>query len=230
MANPGASYTKPSGGGVESIRLGNLRRKPLELLLIRHGEALYGPNDGLTELGVRQAELLAERLASVELAGIYSSTMARARQTAEAVAARTGHAITFDRRFREIDSGKRLEQSPEEHRRRAATFLRRTKVYTIGYEAQGGEGAAQLYERASTAISEVFSGPVKDNGGTYALIAHGGFINAALNYILDRRFDGTMRFRLQNTSISTVSLVEDSKLVIAVNDVAHLASIGGALL
>ena len=210
--------------------MGDPRRKTLELLLIRHGEALYGPNDGLTELGVRQAELLAERMASVELAGIYSSTMARARQTAEAVAARTGHAITFDRRFREIDAGKRLEQSPEEHRRRAATFLRRTKVYTIGYEAQGGEGPEQLYERASKAISEVFSGPVKEDGGTYALIAHGGFINAALNYILDRPFDGTMRFRLQNTSISTVSLVEDSKLVIGVNDVAHLAPIGGALL
>lgn len=161
------------------------------------------------------------------LTGIYSSTMARAKQTAEAVAARTGLPITFDRRFREIEAGKR---SPEEHRRRASMYLKRTKVYTIGYEHQGGESAAQLFERASTAIGEVFSGPVKDGGGTYALIAHGGFINAALNYILDRPFDGTMRFRLQNTSISTVSLVDDSKLVIGVNDVAHLAPIGGALL
>ena len=162
------------------------------------------------------------------LAGIYSSTMARARQTAESVAARTGLPITFDRRFREIDAGNRPQQSPEENRRRAATFLRRTKVYTIGYEHQGGEGAAELYERASKAISEVFTGPVKDGGGTYALVAHGGFINAALCYVLDRTFDGAMRFRLQNTSISTISLVDDSKLVFGVNDVAHLAPIGGA--
>ncbi len=156
--------------------------------------------------------------------------MARAKQTAEAVAARTGLPITFDRRFREIDAGERPLWSPEEHRRRTAKYLKRTTVYTIGYADRGGEGAAQLYERASTAIGEVFSGPVKDNGGTYALIAHGGFINAALCYILDLPFDGAMRFRLQNTSISTVSLVDDSKLVIGVNDAAHLAPIGGALL
>ena len=57
-------------------------------------------------------------------------------------------------------------------------YLNRTKVYTIGYAAQGGEGPEQLYERASKAIGEVFSGPLKDDDGTYALIAHGGFINA----------------------------------------------------
>ena len=165
------------------------------------------------------------------LTGLYSSTMARAKQTAEAVAARTGLPITFDRRFREIDAGERPLWSPEEHRRRTASSTSSAPRSTpSATRTEGGEGAAQLYERASTAIGEVFSGPVKDNGGTYALIAHGGFINAALCYILDLPFDGAMRFRLQNTSISTVSLVDDSKLVIGVNDVAHLAPIGGALL
>ena len=140
--------------------------------------------------------------------------MARARQTAEAVAARTGLPITFDRRFREIDTGDRDPLTPEAHRERAGRYLKRTKVYHIDYADQNGEGPAQLYERASTVLGEVFSGPVKDSGGTYALVAHGGFINAALCYVLDRPFDGAMRFRLQNTSISTVSLVDDSKLVL----------------
>ena len=156
--------------------------------------------------------------------------MARARQTAESVAARTGLPITFDRRFREIDTGDRDPLTPEAHRERAGRYLKRTKLYYIDYAAQNGEGPAQLYERAATVLSEVFSGPVKDGGGTYALVAHGGFINAALCYVLDRPFDGAMRFRLQNTSISTINLVDDSKLVLGVNDAAHLAPIGGALL
>ena len=154
--------------------------------------------------------------------------MARARQTAESVAARVGLPITFDRRFREIDTGDRDPLTPEGHRERAGRYLKRTKVYYIDYADQNGEGPAQLYERASTVLNEVFSGPVKDGGGTYALVAHGGFINAALCYVLDRPFDGAMRFRLQNTSISTISLVDDSKLVLGVNDAAHLAPIGGA--
>ena len=56
--------------------------------------------------------------------------MARARQTAESVAARVGLPITFDRRFREIDTGDRDPLTPEAHRERAGRYLKRTKVYT----------------------------------------------------------------------------------------------------
>ena len=200
----------------------------MELLLIRHGEALYGEQDGLTELGVRQAALLAERLTAMDLAGIYSSTMARARQTAEAIVRRAPMPITLDERFREIDNGDRNQLSPEERRDRADRYLIRKKVYHLDYSHQNGEGPSHLYERASTVLSEVFSGDIKAGDGTYALVAHGGFINAALAYFLDKPFDGTMRFRLGNTSISRVSLVDDSVLILGINDLAHLSELDGS--
>ena len=64
------------------------------LLLIRHaltestGKRLTGTAPGvlLSQAGRTQAERLAERLASVPLAGIYDSPLERCRETAEAIA------------------------------------------------------------------------------------------------------------------------------------------------
>lgn len=55
------------------------------LFYIRHGQPIYDP-DCLTELGVKQAEALAERLKNSQIDAIYSSTSGRATQTAEATA------------------------------------------------------------------------------------------------------------------------------------------------
>ena len=58
------------------------------LFYIRHGDPIYRP-DSLTELGKRQAEALAKRLALYGLDRIYSSTSIRALQTAEPTSALT---------------------------------------------------------------------------------------------------------------------------------------------
>jgi broad specificity phosphatase PhoE len=69
-----------------------------ELLLVRHGETdwnaegrLQGHTDRpLNEYGRRQAQRLADELAGEELEAIYSSDLARARETAEIVGERSG--------------------------------------------------------------------------------------------------------------------------------------------
>ena len=61
----------------------------MKLLFIRHGDPAY-PVDGLTETGRREAELLSERIAPMEIAAYYVSPMNRARQTAAPTLARAG--------------------------------------------------------------------------------------------------------------------------------------------
>lgn len=55
------------------------------LFYIRHGDPVYDP-DSLTPLGHRQAEALAKRLALYGIDEIYSSSSARAQQTAQPTA------------------------------------------------------------------------------------------------------------------------------------------------
>jgi broad specificity phosphatase PhoE len=83
------------------------------ILLTRHGETEWnrmhrwqgftGPP--LNDLGRRQAEELAEKLAGVHIDAIYSSDTIRAVETAEIVATRFGLEVRQDPRLREVNFG-----------------------------------------------------------------------------------------------------------------------------
>jgi broad specificity phosphatase PhoE len=116
------------------------------LLLVRHGETdwnadgrLQGQTDRpLSDFGRRQARQLAEELAGEPLDAIYSSDLARARETAEIVGERLGLPIVLDPDLREKDWGTwegltaverdRVEfagESTEAHQERILHALRR---------------------------------------------------------------------------------------------------------
>jgi 2,3-bisphosphoglycerate-dependent phosphoglycerate mutase len=83
------------------------------LLLVRHGETdwnadgrLQGHTDRpLSHFGRRQAQQLAAELEDEELEAIYSSDLARARETAEIVGERLGLPVALDPDLREKDWG-----------------------------------------------------------------------------------------------------------------------------
>jgi 2,3-bisphosphoglycerate-dependent phosphoglycerate mutase len=83
------------------------------LLLVRHGETdwnadgrLQGHTDRpLSDYGRRQAQKLAEELEGEEIDAIYSSDLARARETAEIVGRRLGLPVELDPDLREKDWG-----------------------------------------------------------------------------------------------------------------------------
>jgi broad specificity phosphatase PhoE len=116
------------------------------LLLVRHGETdwnadgrLQGQTDRpLSDFGRRQARRLAEELVDEELEAIYSSDLARARETAEILGERLGLPVVLDADLREKDWGTwegltsverdRVEfvgESTDEHRDRILRSLRR---------------------------------------------------------------------------------------------------------
>jgi 2,3-bisphosphoglycerate-dependent phosphoglycerate mutase len=115
------------------------------LLLVRHGETdwnaegrLQGQTDRpLSDYGRRQAQRLAGELESEELVAIYSSDLARARETAEIVGERLGLPVELEPDLREKDWGTwegltaverdRVEfvgESTEEHQERMLRALR----------------------------------------------------------------------------------------------------------
>jgi len=82
------------------------------ILLVRHGETpsnaarvVQTPGTPLSPRGVRQAEQLAARLASLSVARILSSDLARALQTAERVQAATGAELAIDPLLQERNFG-----------------------------------------------------------------------------------------------------------------------------
>lgn len=94
------------------------------LYLIRHGQAFNvvqktSGDPGLTPLGVKQAERLRDRLAGsgeIDADIVISSTMLRAKQTAEIIAPAFSLPIIFDDEVQEQRPGEALNMSEEEFR------------------------------------------------------------------------------------------------------------------
>ena len=106
---------------------------PTNLYIIRHGEAYTNIESviggmqgdrGLTERGIAQAEALARRLSTGEIAAdvLYASTLPRARATAEHVAAALKLPIAWDDELHELRPGESDGMRVEDARAKFAGF------------------------------------------------------------------------------------------------------------
>jgi broad specificity phosphatase PhoE len=184
------------------------------ILLARHGESDWnrakrwqGQADRpLTDLGRRQAEELADRLADTELDAVYSSDLRRAADTADAVARRRGLTVQTTPDLREVDVG-------------AWSGLTRAEAeaqFPDAYERwlEGGEGwdDGETYEQLATRVLGAIKaiGETHD-GGRVLVVAHGGTIRAIHAAALG--VDVHTYRRIQrvepNATLSAVCVVDD---------------------
>lgn len=148
------------------------------ILLARHGETDWNRDQRwqghadrpLTELGVAQARALAERLDPFPLTAIYASDLARARDTARAVAERRGLEVTLRRDLREVDCGswsgaRHDEIDPDE----AARWHAGERGWS------GGESYEEMAERMVQAVRDLAMGHSEDH---VLVVSHGAAIRA----------------------------------------------------
>jgi probable phosphoglycerate mutase len=148
------------------------------LVLIRHGETDWnaegryqGQSDvPLNAKGLAQAEALAQRLRGERFEAIYTSDLARAAQTAEALAATTGAPIHRDPRLKEIDQGEWEGLLLAEIETRYAEAFQRRRLDPLSTHPPGGETVGQVRERVLEAIREISRGYPD---GSVAIVSHG---------------------------------------------------------
>ncbi|MGO8951380.1 MAG: histidine phosphatase family protein [Ktedonobacterales bacterium] len=213
----------------------SLKRGATEIYLIRHGDALPDAAEvvgegydeqGLSDLGRRQAQALAEYLSRVELGAIYSSPLGRARETAEAVAAASGYPVQVDDELREVALGSiGAAPSPETSREEVAKLLR-DRLREIALVAvtsgkwssiPGSEPSEELRQRVTRAIERIAG---RHSEQRVAVVSHGGAINAYLAQVLGIERD--YFFPTANTSISVVRVKGRRHMLFALNDISHL--------
>lgn len=151
------------------------------VLLARHGESDWNrakrwqgfTDRPLTDLGRRQAEELADRLADTELDAVYSSDLRRAVETAEAVARRRGLAVKTTRDLREVDVGAWSGLT------RADVEARFPEAYARWLEGAEGWDDGETYEQLGTrVVRSIKEIAAKHEGGRVLVVAHGGTIRA----------------------------------------------------
>jgi probable phosphoglycerate mutase len=197
-----------------------------ELLLIRHGRSadlIPGSEETLDpplhDEGTRQAEALAWRLAPERkrIDAVYASDLRRAVDTAERLAEPRALLVEQRPALREVWLG---EWEKGEFRRRAAVrdpdwlaFARAGRWDLV----PGSEGDASVRQRVREAIEELIKAHA---GQTIAVVAHGGVINAYLAEIVGN--PRSFFVAVENTSITVVRALDDSRTVLVVNDCNHL--------
>ena len=160
------------------------------LVLVRHGQTAWnalwraqGHADiSLDDTGRAQARAAAPHLARLTPARIWSSDLARARETAEIVAAEAGVPVEADPRLREYDVGVRsglttaefAERYPREH----AAWL----VHDESVLVPGEESSTQVRERILPALRECLD--ALGAGETGIVVTHGACLKVGLLALL----------------------------------------------
>lgn len=201
------------------------------VVLIRHGETawnaerrLQGHLDiDLNAEGQRQARALAAALARERFDVLVSSDLARAAQTAKAVAEVLDLPLYIDGRLRERCYGgfegllyaEIAERFPVEF----AAWQGRDIDGALPPGENCGETFRQFYDRVIPAIL----GWAADNPGkSLALVAHGGVLECAYRAALALPLDTPRDFKVHNASINRFT-VQDGKLQLeSWGEVAHL--------
>jgi probable phosphoglycerate mutase len=156
------------------------------LVLVRHGQTAWnlqgraqGHTDvGLDDIGRAQARALAPLIAAMGPTALWSSDLARARETAGHLAEATGLEVRFDPRLREFDAGSRAgltlaefaEQFPQAH----AAWL---EGHITGH-VDGAESTADVVARMVPALREIWDATGPD--GTAVVVAHGACSKVSL--------------------------------------------------
>jgi broad specificity phosphatase PhoE len=174
--------------------------------LARHGQTAYnreGRFQGhlpvpLDETGRAQAEALAELAARRAWASLWCSPLARARETAAIVAARTGLEPRIDARFAETHTGDWTDRSFAEVRAEDPDGFAAFQATHPSFRFPGGESYAEHLARVADGVRALRATP----GALPALvICHGGSIRLAL---VAEHGDETARGR----PIPNIALVE----------------------
>jgi probable phosphoglycerate mutase len=164
--------------------------RPRRLVLVRHGRTEWnqiGRAQGhadvsLDALGRVQAANAAWHLATYEPVFLWSSDLARARETADPIAAETGLEVTADARLREYDVGVRQGMTFEEFEAAYPDLVARFRAGEP-VAVPGAETTEQVDERMRAVMLDAVA--ALDPGDTGILVGHGASLRNGLLAFFD---------------------------------------------
>ena len=188
-------------GGLRDGRARRRSRARMRLFLCRHAAA--GDSD--------QVAQLAERLAGLDVAAVYTSPLERAAATAEAVAARHGLAPLMRDELREIDLGEVDGLQFEEYTPELQASLLNAPA-TVRFP--GGESYEQLRRRVVGVLDEIVA---QHGDETAVAVSHAGAIRAALATWLSIPPEASFRIDQRFAAVNLVDWIDGVPLVRLVN-------------
>jgi probable phosphoglycerate mutase len=197
------------------------------VILIRHAETpwnrerrMQGHRDTpLSDAGRAQAAALARRLAGAGFDALYSSDLARAHETARAIAESAGCEIVADARLRErsfgIFEGLTNAEMAAQHPEDFARFDSRDPDYVM----PGGESARKFWDRCLECLAEIGE---RHAGNKVVVVTHGLVLDAVYRAAHGLDYHEPRPVPLVNASINVFAYGGGAWRMESWGDVAHL--------
>ncbi|HVL56864.1 MAG TPA: histidine phosphatase family protein [Burkholderiaceae bacterium] len=208
------------------------------LILVRHGETAWNRERRvqghldvpLNDEGMRQARATAERLATdaarygltpvpgVAEPAIVASDLARAWQTAQAIAQATGLPLAPpEPRLRERAYGDFEGLCYEDiHRDRGAEFARWVSR-DLDFNVAGGESLRAFFDRSAQVLTEL----AQSARGTLVVVTHGGVLDCAYRMATGMPLEQPRTHELLNASLNRIRWDGRRFLLVDWGDVSH---------
>lgn len=186
------------------------------LWLVRHGLTAWNTQQrfcGHTEIplsvpGKLQARWLARQLEGKAIAAIYTSDLARARETAEIIAgqSRQAVAVKVSAAWREMDFG---AWEGLTYAKIAEQFKDRLGFFTDPeqYSPPGGESLVQMQQRVQAELRVLASVENVPLAGDLVIVSHGGPLRVLLCSLLGMPLACQWQLRLDPGSLSAIDLL-----------------------
>ena len=205
--------------------------RPTLILFVRHGQTpttgveLYGRKPGvhLSELGLSQAESVADRISEMNqrgIAAIYSSPLVRTRETATPISNALGIPIKQSRGLIELDVGDWTGRKLNQLRKLKAWST--VQKYPSGFRFPNGESFVEMQTR----ISQTVDGFVSDHpGATVVAVSHADPIRALIAHAMGTHLDLFQRIVVSPCSVTAILYTPNGPVVLAVNNTGDLKSL-----
>lgn len=197
------------------------------LILVRHGETVWnreGRYQGqidtpLSELGLIQAEMVADALSEVEIDQVYSSPLSRAYLTASKCASRHNLEVVKDERLLELNHGKWEGLMAEDVHKDYAELLWQWQNTVLEAQMPAGENIEDVRCRARQAVLEYVD---HHPGQTVLVVAHDAVNKALICDMWELGLEHFWQIKQDNTCINIMEYEAGRWRLVLLNSTAHL--------
>jgi len=197
--------------------------------MVRHGETAWnaeGRIQGqldipLNEAGLAQARALAAVLAAERFDAIYSSDLARVRQTAAPAARRLGLAVRLDAALRERHYGMFERLTYVEARERHPAEYARFRDKDPEFDFVSGETLTGFAGRSLACVAALAE---RHAGGNVLVFTHGGVLEMVYREATGRGLSTPRDFEIPNAAINRLEVSGPNWRVWSWADTSHLES------
>lgn len=203
------------------------------VILIRHGDTDWNQEQvfrgtidvPLNQTGLAQARAAGQALAEIPIDALYASPLARAFETAQALAEGRGIAVTTEDGLNDIDfglwQGMSKDEVIKEHPDLYRTWLTDPQLVTF----PRGENLLKVQKRAMAALERAMD---SNPGKTIALVSHRVVTKVMLCGVLGLELSCFWRVKQDTCALNRFIYDDGSYCLTLLNDTCHLKGIAGA--